>query len=873
MNIKDNENEHIELLSPAGDFDSLKAAIGNGADSIYFGSKYFSARNKAVNISDDEMEEAVDYAHVHSCKAYLALNTLLLDDEIPLALDIARTAYKYGIDAIIVQDLGFASLLKKELPDLPLHASTQATIFDEYAIDACAETGFCRIILPRELSVQEIKRLTAYAKKKDIETEVFVHGALCVCYSGQCVMSSLIGGRSGNRGECAQPCRLPYDVTVGKRPKNMSAPHLATKDLCAIGHVEELIKAGVKALKIEGRMRSTEYVSVVTQEFFKQINHVYNKMKFDKLEPSRQDSEKGDIENLLLAFNRGGSFTDHYLAGKKSPDMMAGEHTGSFGVLLGEIAARNSRIGIIDIRKTPQVTASQSPDKGDVISIRRTGKDDEIASAPIGSAEVSGSNIRIKGFHPDVIETLQTGDLVYRMSDTRNAKKALSNDLSKTLLDGRLYGEDDKIILEWTVSGGIADGVSHSEIFDLEIQDEKIISEQRVFEQLSKTGGTPFKVRNVVVDSKPAMPVSSLNSLRRESLEGMAAELKQHFKRTLPVKNYSPVDFSAIKEIINEIDFLAPDKFMHETTTQDKALTKTGSAQNTVSAYFYSWDGSASSIACKADWYELPAMAFMDDKSFQGISDLRKLEPDARFAVVLPPVYIGAFREIAPGLIRKLADAGFGAIVSGNPGNSMLCIETGLECFQDTGSNVMNTFTAGLLKSFGATAIAPSVELSAESLLEIAGKSFAGENCIYELPVYGKLRLMYSEHCPIGYNRSGCKACDSTAAFALKDRKGMSFPVICHKGACTVDILNCDNLCVPAEIVKIAEICDLRARLYFTDEILTERTDLVSGFRKLISDPGASDINSEIEKIRRVAVNIASSRNCGLTKGHYQRGM
>lgn len=896
---KKNQSENLELLAPAGDMESLKVAIGNGANSVYFGANYFNARKKAKNISDEEMEEAIDYAHLHSCRAYLTLNTLLLDEELDMAAELAGMAGRYGIDAVIVQDLGFAAMLKNNYPDLPIHASTQATIYDEYAIDACACIGFSRIILPRELSIPEIKRLTQYAKTKGIETEVFAHGALCVSYSGQCVMSSLIGGRSGNRGECAQPCRLPYDLTVLKRPKNQPTPHLATKDISAFDHIEELIKAGVASIKIEGRMRSPEYVGEVIREFRTQIQYVINKMKFDRFEPAMKEMRKGSVENLLLAFNRGGNFSDHYLTGHKGPDMMAGSHVGSFGVLLGEIAAKNSKIGVVDIRKTTDVEAVSFPNKGDVISIRRTGSKDEIASAPIGSAVVNGTSLRIKGFHPAIIDTLQIGDRVYRMSHSLLAKEVLAANQSKTPLEGILRSKNGTVSLEWTVTDGISKGITCSEELDLSqliTEDGKPgvfpeIQEQRCIDQLSKTGGTPFIVEKITVETLPAIPVSSLNHLRRESLAGISEKITGAYKRTLEYPENEPQnalpeqtvqsietlanpgsstikksaefqDYSAVEELIRNIDILSPEKTGEEPNTK-----------NSISVYYYSWDGTAESAVCGADWYELPVWSFFNDSAIPEIQKIKELEPEAGIAVVLPPAYIGSYRNAILELIPKLADAGIDAIVSGNPGNSWLCRNYDLAVYQDSGSNVMNSSTAALLQEFGADLIVPSVELSLESLLSLTRKSFVGTDCILELPAYGKLRLMYSEHCPVGYNRSGCKACESGAAFALKDRKGISFPVICHKGPCTAEILNGDNLCAPSEIAEIATICPVRARLYFTDEVSQERINLVKEFRNVLGNAGSPEADRGAERVHKLAVGIASDRNNGLTKGHYQRGI
>lgn len=275
----------IELLSPAGNFDSLKAAIGNGADSIYFGSEYFSARGKATNFTGEEIEKAIDYAHLHSCSIYLALNTLLMDHELDMAKKIAISAFRQGVDAVIVQDIGFARLLNDLIPELPLHASTQASICDKYSVDAWHDLGVKRIILPREFSIEEIKKISVYANDLGIETEVFAHGALCVSYSGQCLMSSMIGSRSGNRGECAQPCRLTYDLVMNNRTIKKSKALISTRDMSAINLTEELKNSNVTALKIEGRMRSAEYVGTATRNFRKAIDN--------------PDSEKIDLTELL----------------------------------------------------------------------------------------------------------------------------------------------------------------------------------------------------------------------------------------------------------------------------------------------------------------------------------------------------------------------------------------------------------------------------------------------------------------------------------------------------------------------------------------------------------------------------------------------
>ena len=237
----------IDLLAPVGDFECLKAAVQNGANSVYFGADLFSARAFAHNFDMDELKQAIEYAKIRGVKTNLTLNILLKDSEFDSAIKLALKAYEFGIDAIIVQDLGLAMKLIKILPDLPIHASTQMTIHNLNGALKLQELGFKRIVLARELSMNEI---THICKKTNIEIECFIHGALCVSYSGQCLFSSMLGGRSGNRGKCAGPCRLSYDLLENNKKIN-SGYLLSTKDLCGLDYIPDMIEAGVHCLKIE----------------------------------------------------------------------------------------------------------------------------------------------------------------------------------------------------------------------------------------------------------------------------------------------------------------------------------------------------------------------------------------------------------------------------------------------------------------------------------------------------------------------------------------------------------------------------------------------------------------------------------------------
>lgn len=296
----------MELLAPAGSMEALRAAVCNGADAVYLGADTFNARMNARNFSAADLQEAVVYCHVRGVKVHLTLNTLVLDREMPRAAELIRLAASCGVDAFIVQDLGMVSLCRQLAPDVPIHASTQMSIHSLEGVLEAAALGCSRVVLARELPAEGIAHI---CKKSPVEIEVFVHGALCMCYSGQCYLSSVIGRRSGNRGQCAQPCRLPYGYG---RFESTRYP-LSLKDNCLAGELDELRRMGVASIKIEGRMKRPEYVAIVTRAYRTVLNG-------GKLMPS-------DLQELETAFSRQG-FTDGYFRGQTGSDMFGRRQEG-----------------------------------------------------------------------------------------------------------------------------------------------------------------------------------------------------------------------------------------------------------------------------------------------------------------------------------------------------------------------------------------------------------------------------------------------------------------------------------------------------------------------------------------------------------------
>ena len=291
-----NKNK-IEILAPCGSYESIEAAVRQGADAVYIGSLQFSARAYAANFDDEQLKKAVDYCHLHGVKVHMAINTLVSDDELSQALETAKNAYNTGVDAFIIQDLGLAQLVKKSCPEIPLHASTQMGVHTPQGAKLLYKCGFERVVLAREMSKSEIAEVV---KISPVETEVFVHGALCMCMSGQCYLSAMIGGRSGNRGRCAQPCRLPFSVDKG------TGFDLSLKDNCIINELSELADMGVTSAKIEGRMKRPEYVAAASAA----CRHSADNGCADEKE----------LDRLKAVFSRSG-FTDGYYYGKLGSNM------------------------------------------------------------------------------------------------------------------------------------------------------------------------------------------------------------------------------------------------------------------------------------------------------------------------------------------------------------------------------------------------------------------------------------------------------------------------------------------------------------------------------------------------------------------------
>ena len=529
--------KNVELLAPAGNMECLHAAVKAGADAVYLGAGHFNARRGADNFSLENLAEACDYAHLRGVKIYLTLNTVVLPSELSDALELARQAYRCGVDAFIVQDIGISIELSRIMPDVEVHVSTQMNIHDEDGLRAAAALGATRVTLARELSLVEIARLHELAEELGVELESFAHGALCICYSGQCFMSSLVGGRSANRGRCAQACRLPYELHNRALRKTLDAPGehlLSPKDLCTANLIPELLQAGVASLKIEGRMKSPEYVQAVVGVYRAVIDRVEAAIVRDGIDsvvesdaPELRASEE-EMNVLSEAFSRG--FTTAYLKGKRGNEIMSYGRPNNRGVFVGRVAKVREGLVFIDPETELHV--------GDLIEFW-TNRGHFVHT--IGEFKTDRAG---RVFFP-VERAVGKGDRVFRV---RNAEAAFVDDdkLPSVAVCARaeLHIGQPALLTFTVAAGDVSVTVEGPEV---EAARTKAITEEEVREHIDRMGTTPFYLSSLEIDLDEGvgMGFSMLHKLRARAAEELQEAILAHYharklERT-PSRAFAPV--------------------------------------------------------------------------------------------------------------------------------------------------------------------------------------------------------------------------------------------------------------------------------------------------------------------------------------------
>ena len=790
----------VELLAPVGDWNCLKAAVQNGADAVYFGVEQFNARMYAANFNVEDMKQVIDYCKLRNVKTNLTLNTLLENCEFDNAVDLAKEAYKAGVDAIIVQDLGLAKYLIDNIPGLPIHASTQMTVHNLQGVLKLEKLGFDRVVLSRELSCEEIEYICKNCK---VEIETFIHGALCICYSGQCLFSSVVGGRSGNRGKCAGPCRLPYELIsenaeTHERKSIDKGYLLSTKDLCGIAYLPRLIQAGVKCFKIEGRMKSPEYVATVTRIYRKYIDMVLNNDDFI--------IDEKDINDLMQVFNRGG-FSDGHLDSKHNKNLIFPEKPSNMGIYLGTIKKYNSNKGHITLQ------LEEDLELGDSISVSNEASKylvSELMIKNVNQKKVSANTEvtigRMKG-------NIKVGDKVYRISS-----KALS-DFAKASYDNC---ENKKIPLNCTVTIKKNTPISmeistnkntcynelYSSIYVKEISNmipidalKTPISVERVVKQISKTTNTPFSFENITVlldDGLYVPSISTLNELRRTALEKVEQEILSRAKRTLldlsrkskESITYTPnVKNPEISVLFRQLDL----DFDYTKLDKEKITNIYVSLELFISKKY------SKVISYFSDNYNL--------------------------YIYVPSIIKTNYKNIALSTIEQAVMIyNIKGFIVSNIGDFELLKKYSKD-YEFIGNYTLNVFNNNTMEEYRKLGLS-RITLSRELNQELIKEMLANANLNTEMIVYGNLPLMASSYCFLGktnkcYPNCGTN-CKKNNKYYLKDRLGFNFRVVPNSIETVTLICNSKTLSVSTKDLPVNFV-----RLDILDESINEINEAV----------------------------------------------
>lgn len=774
-------HQKVEILAPAGSYESFKAAIAAGADAVYAGGSRFGARAYAKNFTDALLLEAIDYAHLHGRKFYLTVNTLLKDSELDLLQGYLEPLYLGGLDAVIVQDLGVLDFVRNHFPEMDIHASTQMTITGPEGAEFLRKEGAVRVVPARELSLKEIRDMKSLT---GMEIECFVHGALCYCYSGQCLLSSLIGGRSGNRGQCAQPCRLPYTINGDKKH------WLSPKDICTLELIPDLVDAGIDSFKIEGRMKRPEYVAGVTSMYRKYVD-LYLQKGRDGFRVT--DSDK---EALMDLYNRGGFNTGYYTQ-HNGRQMMSVKRPNHAGVPAVQVIAQKGR----------EVTgnALTKIHKGDVLEL---GERQE--NYTFGTEYPKGSVVRLlaaKG------QKLAVGSLLYR---TKNP--FLLDTLAKQ------YGEAKvKENIQGCLTLSVGQPAKLTVWFkeqNVEVYSEQTVEqaanspldEARIYKQMTKTGNTEFVFEHldICIEGSVFLPMQQLNELRRNALEQLTAAVceAQHRKK-------KTVDLKRIKENSGQktkTEKLASDSMklcvLVETLEQLLSILEFPEVNR---VYVDS--------ALHGDFLECT----------EALEVCRRIRGQGTEVFLAMP---HIFREDTEMLFQKryetiLKDEFDGVLVR-NLETLQFLKKCGFDrtVLLDHNLYVFNRYTKAFWEAYGADGFTLPLELNRSELKKLGTNSG-------ELIVYGYLPVMVSAQC-VTNTVSGCQKKEGIQV--LTDRLGNQFTVRNHCRECYNVIYNSTPLFLLDQKEEFKELGYPDIRLQFSQENAKETRRILEMYRQLFTE-------------------------------------
>lgn len=770
-NRQKNFGKKIELLAPAGNLASLKAAVENGADAVYIGGSMFSARQKAENFTQEQIIAGVEYAHAHGSKVHVALNTLVSNEEIGAVIDYAYQLAEANVDAVIVQDLGVVHLLRETLPQLPLHASTQMVVHNVPGVQFLEKAGFERVVLARETSLESIRQIKA---QSNIALEVFVHGALCVAYSGQCLLSSMIGGRSGNRGMCAQPCRMQYQLIdeTGREYQSVDGQYLlSTKDLNLIHHLSDLIDAGVSSLKIEGRMKRPEYVATVVRQYRNAIDAYYEHTQFNKKEADKK---------LLQIFNR--DFTTGYCYGNPGADIMSHIRPDNRGVLIADVLKVENKKVWIQLHDTLSV--------GDGYLLYNQ-RGEEIAGK-VQEISIKGKDISSGNAGQIVLLTVSGNAFgakqMYRTSDVSLLKEAANSyaypsQPQKEKLNFKLELYEGKPI---TLYAWENDGNQYytESLYIVEKAKNRPSDLESIRKQMERLGNTRYTLGEFVVEMEDGIiaPASELNNLRRVAVEALESQ------KNLEAQEVTLESYEDYLDNVGDLLDRIPPQVMGYGLRQKISVTVA------------SIDAMQRAVEAGADYIYFHATALrqkttISEKQYPSLVKWCHSRNVQIYWTCSPIENDKQLKKVAIQMWTA-KEAGFDGVLVGNLGLLQIAKEQKWETIvADYQMNVFNDVTLQYLSDLEISRAVLSPELSLE---QISSFSYLG-NLPLEFIVHGNLPLMVSEQCVCGSvvgGRTVDKTCNMPCMdgnYALKDRTGAQFPLYMDEH-CRMHVFNSKTL-------------------------------------------------------------------------------
>ena len=807
----------MELLAPAGTMENFMAALESGADAIYLGGKVFNARAHAANFGIDELREAVRLAHILDVSVYVTVNILIGDTELKDLEQYIKDLDSIGVDAIIVQDLAVAEIAKRVAPNIHLHGSTQMTVATLDAVRFYESLGFTRVVLARELSLKEIQHICKHCKA---EIEVFVHGALCVCYSGQCLMSSFIGGRSGNRGACAQPCRLPYELLDSKGesvlPKH-EAYLLSPKDLNYSEHMNELVAAGVTSFKVEGRMKKVSYVRQVIGTYREILD-----------EASIHENQR---KALASGFNRG--FSTAYLEDTVGRQMMTVVAPNHQGKPIGESYTKKGEV---------YLSLTEPIEQGSLVKILQS--NGSVTYYTVDDEWTCVSDTLYKG-RP--AEGLAVGQL-YLASTPKNTKSRGLQEFTRKY-DMSVYlsvgsnGETNYTELTAILDSGLSVTVTNEYV--PAIANKVPTSLEKVTEQLGRLGNTLFRLSYVDIPDGPYMwPASVLNALRRDAVTALEiALITHHVESWQALQVTGDVDY----------DFKAQHELSYDTCPM-------------ISARVDEIEGVKAAISGGAQ-----KIVFGGDRLSRTPYALSIYDEVARLCAQSDVICTFATPRVVKDDEVEAYKHTLEAIVQARPDSISIHVPQALLWLRelgytgaieaDTGLNIFNTPTLHFWEQLHISCVNPSQELTLKQITELAKHSHVP----IETMIHGYTEMMISEYCAIASfvgtgSKVNCPMPCVKESYSLKDRKGEIFPIRTDP-YCRMHIMNSHEMDMRAYVpmllqkgISILRVDGRHMKPSYVKDIVSQYVGIVTG----TMEAPPKKIDSQGESI---------------TRGHYFRGI